>query len=220
MRPRPVLSRASRPAAAPMQANSAAPVLGSGCGTCTGAGRKPGMPASTPTRAMTRSSTGGSSRQRPCMPYAVIEQATRRGFAASSFAGANIACCGAAGAKSCNSTSAPGSRRLRSGSAPAASGSQSKASFPRSQTVNPPWRCRGAAAWTARNTRAPESPSSIPAKAPAAPEVRSRTVMPSSGSVIAERAFLWSVRRLRQRSCVSPGAARRFSGRGRARPCR
>ena len=68
MRPRPVVSRASRLAAAPMQANNAAPVLGSGCGTCTGAGLKPGMPERMPVRAITRSSTGGSSRHRPFMP--------------------------------------------------------------------------------------------------------------------------------------------------------
>ena len=67
-RPRPVVSRASRPAATPMQANSAAPALGSGCGTWMGAGRKPGIPFSTPARASARSSTGGSSRQGPFMP--------------------------------------------------------------------------------------------------------------------------------------------------------
>ena len=52
----------------PMEANSAAPTLGSGCTTCTGPGRYPGMVSRMPMRAMTSSSMAGSSLSGPLLP--------------------------------------------------------------------------------------------------------------------------------------------------------
>ena len=153
VRPRPVLSRASKAAAMPRHAKRAEPTLGKGCTTCTGGGRNPGIPPSTPIRARTRSSIGGSSFKAPRLPYAVREQLIKRGLIDPKFLPLTRTCRVELGAKSSTNTSAPSTSFLKP--SPSLSKSRAIRSLPRSQTMNPPSRKIGTLRSTTLMTRAP-----------------------------------------------------------------